>query len=116
MASDPKFVAYILDQLHELDGITAKKMFGEFALYKDAKVVGLICDNQLFVKQTEGGRAYIGEPIEASAYKGAKPSFLVGGKLEEQNWLTELICITANELPEPKQKKTSSHTKTKKIK
>ena len=61
MASDLSFVEYVVDQLAEDCAVTYKKMFGEFGLFSDAKMFGMICDNRLFVKPTEGGRAFIGE-------------------------------------------------------
>ena len=56
-------------------------MFGRRTLYSQDKVVALICDNQLFAKSTEAGRAYIGDVTEASAYEGSKNFFLVQNKI-----------------------------------
>jgi hypothetical protein len=65
MASDKEFVDFVVDQMGDAGLITFKKMFGEYALYCDGKVIALICDNQLFVKPTGKGRIYIGKPVEA---------------------------------------------------
>ena len=108
MSSSQDFVEYVVGQMGNAGTVTYRKMFGEYAVYLDKKVVGLICDNQLFVKQTEGGRAYIGEVVEAPPYPGAKMSFLIEEKIEDQEWISELIKITAKELPEPKPKKKKS--------
>ena len=105
MASDLEFVTFVVDQLDDSCDVTYRKMFGEYALYLDGKVVALICDNQLFVKPTGAGRAFIGEVNEASAYPGAKPSFLIGDRLEDGEWLARLLRLTAEELPRPKPKK-----------
>lgn len=105
MASEISFVEFIVEQMENAGGITYKKMFGEYAIYSGKKVVALICNDQLFVKQTKGGRAYIGDVVEAPAYKGAKMSFLIEDKFEDREWIIELIQITAKELPEPKPKK-----------
>ena len=105
MASDQSFVDFIVDQVRNAGAITSRKMFGEYALYCDGKVVALICDNRLFVKPTDGGRSYIGDVVEAPPYPGAKPSFLVEDKVDDREWLTGLIIISARELPEPKPKK-----------
>ncbi|MBN1603362.1 MAG: TfoX/Sxy family protein [Chitinispirillaceae bacterium] len=104
MASDKSFVDFILDQIEDAGVITCRKMFGEYAVYSNGKVVALICDNQLFIKQTNGGRAFIGEVKEAPAYPGAKMNFLIGDKIEDREWLSELIRITERELPEVKKK------------
>jgi TfoX/Sxy family transcriptional regulator of competence genes len=85
--------------------ITAKKMFGEYGIYSDGKLFGLICDNKLFIKSTDSGRKFIGKVVEAPPYEGAKPSFLIDDKVEDSEWLSELVSITLKELPAPKPKK-----------
>ena len=105
MASDQSFVEFIVDQVENAGQITYKKMFGEYALYCEEKVVALVCDNQLFIKPTEGGRAFIGDVVEAPAYTGAKPSFLIDARVEDREWISSLIRITYEELPEQKIKK-----------
>ncbi len=79
-------------------------MFGEYAVYCNDKVVALVCDNQLFVKQTRAGRAFIGDVIEAPAYPGAKPSFLIEDQIDDKEWLSQLMILTEQELPMPKPK------------
>jgi len=105
MASDLKFVEFVVDQTDEDCAVTYKRMFGEFGLYSDGKFFGVICDDRLFVKPTEGGRAFIGEVVESPPYPGAKPSLLIGDKIEDAEWLSELVRITARELPMPKPRK-----------
>ena len=105
MASNQDFVNFVLEQIKGSGEISAKKMFGEYALYSDAKIFALICDDKLFVKPTASGRAVIGEVLEAVPYEGAKPSFLIEDKVEDSDWLSELVRITVNELPQPKPKK-----------
>ena len=108
MASDLSFVEFVVDQIEDAGEITFRKMFGEYVLYCDAKVVALICDNQLFIKPTEGGRFFIGDVVEAPPYPGAKLSFLIEDKIEDREWMSNLIRITVKELPEPKPKKKKS--------
>lgn len=104
MASDQHFVDFILDQVNPSGRVTYKKMFGEYGLYFDIKLFALVCDNKLFIKPTAAGRAFIGDVVEAPPYPGAKPSFLIEDKLEDSDWLNELIRLTVEELPEPKPK------------
>ncbi len=73
MATDPSFVEYILDQAKRTFRLTARKMFGEYALYANGKVVALTCDNRLFPKDTQAGRAALGDGArEGAPYPGAK--------------------------------------------
>jgi TfoX/Sxy family transcriptional regulator of competence genes len=103
MATDTSFVEYVIEKISHANTIIAKKMFGEYALYSNSKVVALICDNQVFVKPTMTGKAFIGNVIEAPAYPGAKPYFLIEN-IDDGEWFSQLIRITEAELPEPKPK------------
>ncbi len=105
MASDKDFVEYIVEQISEIGIVSYKKMFGEYGLYLNGKIVALICDNKLFVKPTEKGRKFIGEVIEAPPYPGAKNSFLIEENLDDSDWLSHLILESYQELPEMKPKK-----------
>ena len=105
MATNKEFVDFVLDQIENAGEITAKKMFGEYGLFSDGKIFGLICDNKLFIKPTEAGRGFIKDIVEAPPYKGAKLSFLIGDQLEDRDWISNLVRITVKELPEPKPKK-----------
>jgi len=105
MASDLDFVEYVVDQMRDAGPVSYRKMFGEYAVYRGGKVVALVCDNQLFVKPTAAGRAFIGEVVEAPPYPGAKPSFLIGEEMDDGDWLSQLIRMTEKELPLPKPNK-----------
>jgi TfoX/Sxy family transcriptional regulator of competence genes len=106
MASAQSTVDFIVDQLGGTAVVTAKKMFGEYGLYFDSKLVALVCDSQLFIKPSAGGRQFIGTPTEAPPYPGAKPYFLISGeRWDDGAWMSQLVKITAAELPLPKKKK-----------
>ncbi len=105
MSTDQAFADFIMEQLDGCGPIRTKKMFGEYAVYHEDKIVALICDNQLFVKPTEAGRAFIGEVEMAPPYPGARDSFLIDERLEDREWLCELITLSARELPPPKPKR-----------
>lgn len=111
MPSNQNFVDFVLEQIDFQGEITARKMFGEYGVYADKKIFGLICDNKLFIKPTEAGRDFIKNPVEAPPYPGAKPSFLIEDKLDDHDWLSELVKITVKELPEPKPKKIKERKK-----
>ena len=105
MASSESFVQFLVEQMEAAGYIRYRKMFGEYTLYCNEKVVALVCDEKLYVKATDAGRDFIGEVVEAPAYPGAKMSFLIEDKLEDSAWLSDLISITEKALPEPKPKK-----------
>lgn len=109
MSSQQTTVDYILEQSAGAGTMTAKKMFGEYGMYCDGKVMAFICDDQLFIKPTEAGRAYLGEVTEGEAYPGSKMYFLIDGdRWDDADWLAGLVKATADALPAPKAKKTKN--------
>lgn len=105
MATDQKYIDFIIDQINHPAGITYKKMFGEYGLYAGIRIFALVCDNQLLIKPTEAGKAFIGTPNLASPFPGAKFYFLIQDELEDHEWISNLVKVTVNELPDPKPKK-----------
>ena len=57
MACNPDFIQYIIDQCSDAGEIAVKKMMGDYCIYCDGVLFGLICDNNFYVKVTEPGRA-----------------------------------------------------------
>ncbi|MEI7620779.1 MAG: TfoX/Sxy family protein [Candidatus Falkowbacteria bacterium] len=104
MASKQSTVDYILDQLLSINNIKSRKMFGEYALYCNGKVVALICNDKLYVKITAEGKCFVADSYcEGYAYKGARVSMLISeDKIDDSEWLSQLILITADNLPLPK--------------
>lgn len=105
MASTEEFVKYVADQLRDAGEIVYRKMFGEYGIYCDGKIFGLICDDQLFLKITEAGKAAEPRLSEAPPYEGAKPYFLIED-VDDKAFLTDLVRRTCEELPAPKSKGT----------
>ena len=106
MTSDPRTVAYIVDQTSAAGAVSARPMFGEYGLYCDGKMVAIIGEDQLFVKATAGGRVHAPDAEERSPYPGAKPCLLIEPeRWDDRDWLAELFRVTAAELPAPKPKR-----------
>lgn len=105
MGSNADFVEYVCEQLREAGDITHKKMFGEYGVYCDGKIVALVCDDQFFVKKTEAAAALLGDNAEeAPPYIGAKPYFLISD-LDDRRFMARLIQAVRDEQPVPKAKK-----------
>lgn len=104
MASDPDFAAYVQDQLRGAGAVSVRRMFGEYAVYCDGKVVALICDDQFFLKPTDAGRALIARPDLAPPYPGARDHFRIGDALDDAEALVALVRATWAALPLPKPK------------
>jgi TfoX/Sxy family transcriptional regulator of competence genes len=105
MATDRGTIDFITEQTAVAGRMSARRMFGEYALYCDGKVVALVCGDRLFVKPTQAGRALLGAPVEGFPYPGAKPWLLIAGDLwDDADWMAALISTTAGALPPPKPK------------
>ncbi len=52
-----EYCDYILDQLAPLPGISAKRMFGGFGLFRQGLMFGIIIDDVLYYKTAAGNRA-----------------------------------------------------------
>ncbi len=109
MATSEETIQYIEDQIAGVGAVRSQKMFGEYALYVGKKVVGFVCDDTLFLKITDLGKDFAARHYqEGQAYPGSKPYMQIPGEmLEDTEWITELVKITAGAvaLPKPKAKK-----------
>jgi len=105
MSSRQSTVDFLAEQMAQAGHITSRKMFGEYAIYCDAKVVAFVCDDELFIKPTDVGRLFIGEVAEKPAYPGSKMYFWISGdQWDDADWLSQLVRKTASVLPLPKKK------------
>jgi TfoX/Sxy family transcriptional regulator of competence genes len=104
MSTSKDYATYIEDQVNHIQGIYLKKMFGEYALFYLDKMVGLVCDDQLFIRSSKKGEMILINPSYGIPYPGAKPHFLIDNP-ENRELLSELIINTYQELPIPKTKK-----------
>ncbi|MCR5092004.1 MAG: TfoX/Sxy family protein [Bacilli bacterium] len=73
MASNQEYLTYVLETLREVDGITYKKMMGEYLLYADGVLFGGVYDNRFLIKKTQSNEGL----REQIPYPGAKPMLLV---------------------------------------
>ncbi len=104
MASELSFVEYVCEQIGGAGNVSYRKMFGEYTVYCGGKVVGMVCDNQFFVKITKAGAAVNPGCEEVPPYEGAKPYFLVEN-VDDRELMARFISATWGELPLPKPKK-----------
>ena len=106
MGSQQAIVDAIVSAASGSGDVAARKMFGEYGLYCNGKLVALICDDRLFVKPTEAGRAMAGQVEELPPYDGAKPCLLIPpDQWQNGTRLSDLIRVTMEELPAPKAKR-----------
>ena len=105
MASEQATVDYICGQMAGAGQISARKMFGEYGVYCDGIIVGLVCDNQLFLKPVPAVLALMPDATLTPAYPGGKPQVLVDAGLEDTDRLAAAVRAVAAAAPPPKLEK-----------
>ena len=104
MASSKEYLAFILDQLSELEEISYRPMMGEYILYYRGKIIGGIYDNRLLLKSVKVVMDQLGQTRLERPYEGAKEMVLLED-LEDKSFLARLIKDMYEFLFAPKVKK-----------
>ena len=111
MATLQSTVDFITSQIDNAGLITSRKMFGEYALYCDGKVIAFVCDDSLFLKPTKEAKDFFPEAEDAPAYPGSKMYMLIPEeKWEDREFMSQLISISYAALPAAKIKKPKHKT------
>ena len=87
MASSKEYLDYVLELLRDIDGISYRKMMGEYILYYRDTIFGGIYDNRFLIKKVKSlENSGLKQQIP---YPGAKPMLLVDS--EDSDVIKELI-------------------------
>lgn len=105
MATTPDYMEYVADQLGLLPDFRYRKMFGEYGVYCGDLIFGVVCDNCLYIKITEAGKALLPDCLTGPPYRGAGRPMFVIENLEDRELLARVVAATCAELPPPKPKK-----------
>ena len=106
MSTQKETIEFILKKLGSSKIFTVRAMFGEYALYANGKVVGLVCDDQLYVKIVPASAELEDLCEKGDPYPGAKDHYIVEeDQIDRIERLPEILCAVASALPEKKKKK-----------
>lgn len=103
MASSKEYLAFILEQLSDLEDITYRAMMGEYIIYYRGKIVGGIYDDRLLVKPVKSAVSLMPDATYESPYEGAKEMLLVDD-VDSKQFLAKLFVAMYEELPASKKK------------
>ncbi len=101
MPSTKEFLDFVLDQLSDLDGVSASSMMGEYLIRYRGKIVGGIYDDRLLVKPTAAARRLLPDAARETPYPGAKEMLLVE-EVDDREFLCGLFDAIADDLPDGK--------------
>jgi TfoX/Sxy family transcriptional regulator of competence genes len=107
MSTSKSTLAYLEECLSLVPGVTFKPMMGEYCVYSDGRIFGLVCEGTLFLKTTPETISLF-EDRETKAYPGSKNTAQVNAEwLENREELARIVKITLDALPiaKPKKKK-----------
>ena len=96
MPSNKEYLDYVLDLLREVNGISYKKMMGEYVLYKDNIVFGGIYDNRFLIKKCSYSESL--NLKEIVPYPTSKGLYLVD--IENPDEVKEIVLNLVKDLKE----------------
>ncbi len=105
MATSPATITHLLDLLSGAGTLSARKMFGEYALYLDDRIVAFICDDTLFLKPTPGALALLPDVEQGPCYPGSKSYLILTETLDDPELAIRALRAVAADAPPPKPKK-----------
>ncbi len=104
MASSKEYLEFILEQLSGMEGISYRPMMGEYIIYCNGRIAGGIYDDRFLVKPVKAAREMMPDAETEIPYEGGKEMLLVN-RVDDRNFLCELLEAMYEELPVPKRKK-----------
>lgn len=103
MASTLEFVQFLSDQLSPCGCVTYRKLFGDYCIYLDGCVLGLVCDDVFYFANTEKGRSFAPDLPEGYPFEGAKLHQYIED-VEDSETLCAYVNHVRDELRPPKKK------------
>ena len=104
MATNAATIDHLLDLLSGAGDLSARKMFGEYGLYLDGKIVAFICDDTLFLKPTPSALALLPDVEQGPCYPGSKPYLILTESLDDPDLVIRAMRAVAGDAPAPKPK------------
>lgn len=105
MSTDLSFVEHVAEQAHLGQRLTWRRMFGEFALYIDGKVVAFACDDSLFIKPAAPTASLVKGLPQRPPYPGAKLYPVADELLDDPERLQALLLATWEAVPAKKSRR-----------
>ena len=98
MASHREYLDFVLEQLSEIEGVSARPMMGEYIICCRGVLVGGVYDDRFLVKPTPSARRLMPGAAEEVPYPGAKPMLLAD--IDDRELMKRLIPLIAEEQQE----------------
>ena len=100
-----EFNEYVCNSFSEPGDIVIKAMMGGYLVYFNGKLIGDICNNELFLKRTPTSDRLLADSELRYPYEGSKTLMHVFDNFDNKALILELLDGMYAELPEKKPKK-----------
>ncbi len=103
MATSKEYIEFVCEQLQGINGVTYKKMFGEYMVYVQGKPLLLVCDNTVMLKKLPELAALMQGAPEDFPYEGAKLHYVLD--IENRELTRKAVEVLSQCIPLPKKKR-----------
>lgn len=97
-----EFNEYVRESLSVAGDIIIRSMMGGYLVYLNGKLIGDVCDNELFLKRTPTSDRLLADSELRYPYEGSKTLMHVFDRFEDTALVQELLSGMYAELPEKK--------------
>ena len=95
-----EFNEYVHECFSVAGDIVIKSMMGGYLVYFNGKLIGDICNNELFLKRTPTSDRLLADSKQSYPYDGSKTLMYVFDKFDDDDLIVELLDGMYAELPE----------------
>ncbi len=99
-----EFNEYVRERFSAAGDIVIRAMMGGYLVYFNGKLIGDICDNELFLKRTPTSDRLLADSELRYPYEGSKTLMHVFDSFEDTDLIAELLEGMYAELPERRSK------------
>ena len=100
-----EFNEYVHDSFSESGDIVIKSMMGGYLVYFNGKLIGDICNNELFLKRTPTSDRLLADSELRYPYEGSKTLMHVFDNFDDKTLIMNLLDGMYAELPEKQPRK-----------
>ena len=104
MATSREYALFVENLFRGVEGFSMKRMFGEYGIYLQGRVLGFLCDEQILLQDTPTARKLLPNAERKELFPGSK-QFIIFSDEGNHHLLQSVAQAMWEELPVPKPRK-----------
>ena len=104
MATSREYALFVENLFRGVEGFSMKRMFGEYGIYLQGRVLGFLCDEQILLQDTPTARKLLPNAERKELFPGSK-LFIIFSDEGNHHLLQSVAQAMWEELPVPKPRK-----------